>query len=365
MVWTPETLDTPALLVDLDVVDANLVREQDLARERGFDLWPHTKTHKSTWLAQLQVAHGASGITVAKLGEADVMRAAGLTTMLIAYPIVGPIKGARLAGLLAQGTNVRVAVDSREAADTASAAAHSAGASVGILLEIDTGFHRVGVEPGEAAVPLADYIAARPGLRFLGLASFAGHISTAPDEESRRRVLSEEADALARTRDALCRQGLSPDMISVGGTHHGARMGAIGLATEVRPGTYIYNDRNTMLAGSCREQDCAATVLVTVVSAHDTRAVVDGGSKTFSSDSSTFGGYGLVKERPDITFDRMSEEHGVLVWPRGARPLRVGERVEIIPNHICPTVNLHEVAFGLRDGAVERVIRTDGRGKTL
>jgi D-serine deaminase-like pyridoxal phosphate-dependent protein len=364
MSWTLDQIDTPALLIDLDVVDANLRHIQDQAQGRGFHLWPHTKTHKSTWLAQQQVACGAQGITVAKLGEAEVMRAAGLTQMLIAYPLVGRLKARRLAELLGRGTTVRVALDSPEAADTASCAARDAGAEVGILLEVDTGFHRVGVAAGDAAVPLARYIAGLPGLRLLGLASFAGHINNATAEDNRRQILQAEAEALARTRDALAREGLTPEVISVGGTHHGARMPEIDVATEIRPGTYVYNDRNTLLAGSCTVDECAASVLVTVVSAHESRAVIDGGSKTFSSDPSPFGGYGLVKGHPDLVFERMSEEHGVLVWPPGTLPLRVGERLEVIPNHICPVVNLHDAAYGLRGGQVERVIVTDGRGRS-
>ena len=363
MGWSIEHVDTPALLIDLEVVDANLRRTQDQAGARGLNLWPHTKTHKSTWLARQQVEQGADGITVAKLGEAEVMRAAGLTRMLIAYPLVGQMKAQRLARLLQQGTEVRVAIDSPEAADTASWAAQEAHAEVGILLEVDTGFHRVGVQPGTSAVDLAQYIARQPGLRLLGLASFAGHISSPKDEESRRRIISDENAALLSTRDVLSQQGLPTGVISVGGTHHGARMTAIEGATDIRPGTYIYNDRNTLLAGSCALGDCAAAVLVTVISAHDTWGVIDGGSKTFSSDTSVHGGFGLVKGRPDLIFERMSEEHGILTWASGGEPLRVGDRLEIIPNHICPVVNLHNDGYGLRGGYIERVITTDARGR--
>ncbi len=141
-------------------------------------------------------------------------------------------------------------------------------------------------------------------------------------------------------------------------------MHAVEGATEIRPGTYIYNDRNTLQAGSCDEAECAATVLTTVVSAHESWAVIDGGSKTFSSDPHLLGGFGLAPDRPDLTFERMSEEHGIITWPDGSRPLRVGEHVRIIPNHICPVVNLHDVAFGMRGGRLERLIPTAGRGRS-
>lgn len=167
--WELEGVDTPALIVDLAVVEANLKREQERADERGVQLWPHTKTHKSAWLAQRQMTLGAAGLTVAKLGEAEVMRAAGLTTLLIAYPLVGPTKSERLAHLLEKGTDVRVAIDSKEAADTIAHAAQQAGTgAVGILIEIDTGFHRVGLPPGDAAIPLAQYVVASPACAFSG-----------------------------------------------------------------------------------------------------------------------------------------------------------------------------------------------------
>lgn len=365
MAWSMEQIDTPALLIDLDVVEANLRQASERAQAAGFALWPHTKTHKSTWLAHQQEAHGAQGLTVAKLGEAEVMRAAGLTNLLIAYPIVGPLKERRLADLLRRGTTVRLALDSLEAADAASRAALAANVEVGVLVEVDTGFQRVGVQAGQAAVPLALHVTKSPGLRLLGISSFAGHISNATDEATRRHVLAEERLALSATQEAFTRAHLSVDEISIGGTHHGARLEHISGVTQVRPGTYIYNDRNTLLAGSCALEECAASLLVTVVSAHPGRAVVDGGSKAFSSDGNVFGGYGLVKGHPDLRFDRMSEEHGVIVWEGSSQELRVGERIEIIPNHICPVVNLHEVGYGTRLGQVERLIVAEGRGKIV
>jgi D-serine deaminase-like pyridoxal phosphate-dependent protein len=363
LAWDIGRLDTPVMLVDLDVVEANLARVQAQAHAHGFALWPHTKTHKSTWLATKQMELGAQGLTVAKLGEAEVMRAAGLRALLIAYPLLGPAKQERLTHLLEQGTMVRVALDSRQAADTVAGAARRAGTEVDVLIEIDTAFHRVGVSPGEAALPLVRYVADQPGLHYLGLLSFAGQISGNLDEEGRQGVLEQEAQLMIETRDALVHAGLAPRVISLGGTHHSVRMARIGPATEIRPGIYIYNDRNTLLAGSCVEADCAASILVTVVSAHDTWAVIDGGSKTFSSDLSHRGGFGLVRGHPEIVFERMTEEHGILTWPGHTPLLRVGERLQIIPNHICPAINLHDASYGIRQGQVERVIRTDARGK--
>jgi D-serine deaminase-like pyridoxal phosphate-dependent protein len=363
--WSLDRVDTPALVVDLDTVERNLHRVHRQAQEAGLALWPHTKTHKAPWLARRQLELGARGLTVAKLGEAEVLRDAGLGPFLVHYPLVGETKARRLADLLATGAQVQVALDSPQAADTVAEGARQAGAEVGVLVEVDTGMHRVGVAPGPQVVELSRYVHRRPGLRFLGLTSYAGHVSAAPDEEGRRQVLRQEREILQRMRHELERQGLTPQVVSVGGTHHAARMEELaGVATHLRPGTYVYNDRTILLAGSCREDDLAASVLVTVVSRHDRWAVVDGGSKAFSSDAHREGGYGLVMGRPKLRLTRLSEEHGILEWEDGAEPPRLGERLRIVPNHICTVVNLFDRAWAVRGEEVERVFAVSARGKS-
>jgi D-serine deaminase-like pyridoxal phosphate-dependent protein len=361
--WDLEAIDTPALIADADIVEQNLARMQAAADAAGLHMWPHTKTHKLPFLAERQMALGAEGITVSKLGEAEVMRDAGFTRILLHYPPLGEAKARRLAALVARGAEMRVALDSTEAADTVARAADMAGGSIDILVEIDPGMHRVGRQPGPEVLDLARYVAERPGLRFLGLTSYAGHISAAPDEAGKEGVLQHEIDVLGAERERLERAGLPPAVVSVGGTHHGARMDRLRNATDVRPGTYVYNDRNILAGDSCRPEDLAAAVLVTVVSRNASWAVVDGGSKAFSFDTSPLGGYGLVPGQPELSLDRMNEEHGVLVWPEGAAGPRVGERLRIVPNHICATVNLHDRVFFHRGGLVERVLPVAGRGR--
>jgi D-serine deaminase-like pyridoxal phosphate-dependent protein len=363
MAWDLDAIDTPALVVDLDVVERNLTRMQAAAERLGLALWPHTKTHKSPLLAERQMALGAAGLTVAKLGEAEVLRAAGFTRLFVHYPILGDAKVRRLADLAAHGGEIRVAVDSVESIDAAAEAAQLAQTPIAVLIEVDTGMHRVGRPPGPEVVVLARHAATRPGLVFRGLTSYAGHIGSARDEAARQAVLREEGEALNRLRDALAREGLRPQAVSVGGSHHAARMDRIEGATEIRPGTYVYNDRNTLLAGSCREADLAASVLVTVVSRGAGWAVVDGGSKAFSSDPSPAGGHGLVLGRPGWQLERMSEEHGIVTWPAAAAAPAVGERLRIVPNHVCATVNLHDEAYGVRGGRVDRMIAIAGRGR--
>lgn len=363
MTWDLDALDTPVLVTDMDRVEDNLRRMQTEADRHGLRMWPHTKTHKLPSLAGRQLALGADGLTVSKLGEAEVMRDAGLTRLFLHYPTVGEAKARRLAALLERGAEMRVALDSTEAADTAARAAEIAGVPVDVLVELDSGLHRMGRPPGPEVLALVRYVAGRRGLRYAGLTSYAGHISAAPDEAGRMAVIAVENELLAAERERLGREGLAPEVVSVGGTHHGARMAAIAGATEIRPGTYVYNDRNTLLLGSCEESQLAASVVVTVVSVNAGWAVVDGGSKTFSSDPSPAGGHGLVPGRPELSLARMSEEHGVLTWPDGARPLRVGERLRIVPNHICATVNLHDRVAQVRGGQVERLVAVAGRGR--
>lgn len=364
-----EAVDTPALVVDLDRVERNLQRVAAACARRGLSLRPHVKTHKSTLLARWQVEAGAQGITVAKLGEAEVMRAGGLQDILVAYPLVGERAERRLADLLRLGTQVTVALDSEESLATVARAARPAGDTVQVLVEVDTGFHRVGVAWDEV-VPLARRVADTPGVVFAGLMSFAGHVSQAADEESRRRVLREESSLLAAAADRLAAAGLPPRTVSVGGTHHVARLEEVTAATEIRPGTYVFGDRATLWAGSCREEDCAATVLATVVSVHGTWAVVDAGSKALSSDACPAGGYGQVisrpggREAPGVAVARLSEEHGILTWSGPSPGLRVGDRVHILPNHVCAAVNLYDRMVGVRAGRVERLLPVEARGRS-
>jgi D-serine deaminase-like pyridoxal phosphate-dependent protein len=357
-------LDTPALVVDLDVMERNLSRMADYCREHNLRLRPHTKTHKIPELARKQIESGAGGITVAKLDEAEVMIAAGLDDLLIAYPIVGPTKTARLARL-AQRATIAVSLDSEEAARGISAAVAERGASVGILVELDAGFGRCGVANESDALKLAQTVASLPGLNFQGLMFFPGHFGVPPEERALLR--NQVNELLDRCVVAFDRADLPIKVMSGGSTPTRYESDRFHGVNEVRPGTYIFNDRNTVGVAAASLDDCALSVLVTVVSTSVSgRAVIDGGSKTFSSDryqAEDGRGFGLIKEDPAAEIERFSEEHGHLNVAQSDRKYTVGERLMVIPNHVCSTVNMHDEVYGVRGDQVETVWRVAARGK--
>ncbi len=359
-VGTPvEDLDTPALIVDLDIMERNLARVAAYCAEHRLQLRPHTKTHKSTMLAKRQLALGAAGLTVAKTGEAEVMADTGTSDLLVAFPVIGEAKLRRLADV-AKKTRVTVALDSLAAARALSQTAASFGVRFGVLVEVDVGLGRVGVLPGDAP-ELAQACAAMPGIDARGFTFYPGHIREQNDEKIR-----ELSDTVARVKDAFVRSGVAPEIVSGGSTPLLYRSHDVEGVNEIRPGTYLFNDLNTVRSGGCALEDCAASILVTVVShARRERMIVDGGSKTFSSDPAGAGGsgYGRLTDAPDAVFDRMNEEHGFIDLTRAGRDFVIGEKTRIIPNHICVAVNLHEQIYGMRGGRVEQVWRPEARGK--
>jgi len=357
-------LDTPALLIDLDVMERNLQRAADYAKTHGLRLRPHTKTHKIPALARRQLELGAVGLTVAKVGEAEVMLSAHPPELLVAYPTIGRVKLERLVEV-ARRTRVTVALDSVQAARQLADAARQGRVEFAVLAEIDVGLGRVGVTPGDELIQLIRALQRLPYLTYEGIAFYPGHIKTL-DEEGQLQI--EALDKLlASTVERLRREGLEPQIISGGSTptlYHSHRIRNL---TEIRPGTYIFNDRNTWLGGACRLEDCAASILVTVVStARPGQVIVDGGSKTFSSDRLTpvaEVSFGYVVEAPGAVFTRMNEEHGFIDVRRAGVELSVGDRLRIIPNHICTAVNLHERVYGVRGEQVEVVWEVAARGK--
>ena len=335
----------------------------DYCREHSLLLRPHTKSHKIPELAKRQIASGATGITVAKLGEAEVMLEAGITDILIAYPIVGE-KAARLAAI-AERASITVALDSEEAARSISQAASQNGTKVGVLVELDAGFKRCGVANEVEALRLARKISDLAGLEFKGVMFFPGHFTVGPDERANLRVGVNEL--LDRVREAFARADLPLEIVSGGSTPTAYESHLFHGVNEVRPGMYIFNDRTTAGISAAALSDCALSVLVTVVSTSVSgKAIVDGGSKTFSSDryqAGDGGGFGLVKEDHAAVIEKLSEEHGHLNVQHSERQYRVGERLTVIPNHVCTTVNLHDQVYGVRGGQVEVVWNVAGRGK--
>jgi D-serine deaminase-like pyridoxal phosphate-dependent protein len=359
-----EELDTPAVLIEQDVMERNLSRMAAYCRGKKLQLRPHIKTHKIPELAQKQMALGACGITVAKTSEARVMIEAGIRDVLVAYPIATDVKARELV-CLAEKTKITVSLDSVEVASTLSRQASVRGARIGVLVELDVGFGRCGVFTDVQACALAQAITKLPSLELRGLMFYPGHMLA--DENERRKMLVPVNERIDSTLEALHRGGYATDWVSGGSTPTAYMSHEFHGVTEIRPGMYLFYDRNMLAIGACRLEDCAVTVAVTVVStAVSGRCIVDGGSKTFSSDRLLVGereGYGLVLEDPDAQFITMSEEHGHLDISRSRRTYRIGERLSILPNHVCATINMHDQVYATRGGKVENVWRVAGRGK--
>jgi len=358
-------IDTPALLVDLESMERNLRRVADYTARHGLRLRPHTKTHKSPRIGRRQLELGAAGLTVAKVGEAEVMLDAAPPDMLVAYPVIGRAKLERLMAV-ARRTRVTVSLDSLVAAQQLSEAAQAAGVNVGVLAETDVGLGRVGVSPGAELLDLARGIEGLASLSFEGIAFYPGHIKD--NGAAGREALAALGGLIQSILADFRREGIEARIVSGGSTpslYHSHELPGL---NEIRPGTYVYNDWNTVASGACTPQECAATLLVTVVStARPGQIIVDGGSKTFSSDRLTGSGaestFGHVVEAPEAVFHKMNEEHGYVDVRQCGRKFEIGERLRIIPNHICVAVNLHERVFGIRNGEVEEVWEVAGRGK--
>jgi D-serine deaminase-like pyridoxal phosphate-dependent protein len=333
-------------------------------RKQGLGLRPHIKTHKTPEVARMQIDRGAVGLTVAKVGEAEVMAGAGFDDLLLAFPIWGAKNLDRLAEL-ARTHRVLISLDNEATARELSQAMAAENASIGVLVEFDAGLGRCGLEPGPDCVRLAKLIEALPGLRFRGLMTYFGSIFG--DETERRAEAKRVAARVSRALGAFAEARMPVEIVSAGSTPSAPLSAEIGGITEVRPGTYVYNDLNTYYQGVCSLEDCAARVLTTVVStAVPGRAIIDAGSKTFSSDLLGAGpksGYGYVVEAPDAKLIKLNEEHGYLDITGSAHRFHVGEVLTVIPNHVCTCVNMHDEVFLHRSGESAGCWRVAARGK--
>ena len=360
---TLHDLDTPALVIDLDIMERNLSRVAAYAHEHGIRLRPHTKTHKIPALGRRQVELGAVGLTVAKVSEAEVMLEAGAPGLLVAYPTFGAAKLARLMEV-AKKTPVTMSLDSLDVARPLSAAAQAAGVSIGVLAEIDVGMGRVGIDAADL-LTLVRGIEAAPGLRFEGIAFYPGQIKMMDAEGTAE--LAKVRERLDVAMDLLARNSIACGVVSAGSTPTWRHTHEVPAVNEMRPGTYIFNDRNSVYGGACGWDDCAASVLATVVSmARPHQMILDGGSKTFSSDRLAYGTeitFGKIVEDQAARFHKMNEEHGFVDVTDATRKFQVGDRVRVIPNHICVAMNLHEKVYGMRGEQVETVFPVAGRGK--
>ncbi len=360
-------LETPALLVDLDRMERNLARAAAYAARHWLVLRPHVKTHKSPRVAARQIALGAAGLTCATPFEAEVMSSVS-NDILVAYPPVGALRAARLAAL-PSAVRVTVALDSPEAVAEIARAATEARRPVSVYVELDLGMHRVGVPAVDAAIALARRVRDEPSLEFSGIAFYPGHVREPGDEQDAKLDVMRIAlvDALARFASA----GVPARVVSGGSTPTLWRTHEIEEITEFRPGTYVYNDRTTASIGACAWDDCALTVLATVVStAVPGQAVIDAGTKSLGREpvrGAAGEGFGQLLEHPDVVVERMSEEHGVLDLSRSDWRPEVGERVRVIPNHVCIAVHLADIVYGVRNDVLEASwpIAARGRGQKL
>ncbi|MFP9136269.1 D-TA family PLP-dependent enzyme [Devosia sp. XGJD_8] len=345
-------LDTPAVLIDIDRVEANLQRVQAYADKHGLKLRPHIKTHKLPRFARRAMELGAVGITVQKLGEAEVFADAGISEIFLPYNIIGAAKLARLKALH-ERVHISVTADSPETVDGLSATFATAPVPLTVLVECDTGMGRCGVQTPAQAWALAEKIAKSPGLRFGGLMTYpaAGQV---------------EANAawLAAAKLALTSAGLVPEIVSNGGTPDIWRAHEVTAATEHRPGTYIYMDRYQVAKGVGTFDDCALTVLATVVSRPTAnRAIIDAGSKALTSDTLGLTGFGLIEAYPEAVIVGLSEEHGTIDLSNCASKPRIGDKLRIIPNHACVVSNLFDRVTLISKDAVVETVTVDARGR--
>jgi len=351
-----EELDTPALLLDIDAAQRNIDKLADFFVDKACKLRPHFKNHKCTTLMRRQLAREAVGVTCAKVGEAEVCVQAGLQDVLIANQVVGARKIERLLRLVPHAT-VRVAVDCEDNCRQLSELADRAGHTLGCLIEVEVGMKRCGVPPGEPALELARLIDGLPGLRFDGLQGFEGHSVLIQDDAERNQITFASMSQLVDTGRYIEQAGIAVPIISGGGTGTHDVTGTLEGMTEMQAGTYVTMDWR--YKETRPEFEIALSVLATCISAMaPERAVLDVGVKGVGAEF----GPPIVRDRPDIDISFfLSEEHGFLNV--NGEPLKVGQKVQLIPSHACTTCNLHRELYIHQDGRVTDVWPIEGSGK--
>jgi D-serine deaminase-like pyridoxal phosphate-dependent protein len=363
--YTPVSeLETPALLVDLDVMERNVERYASLAEDRGVSLRSHAKTHKVPEIAHFQQERTGGGIVCQKVSEAEVMAASGLDDIYLSYQVVGDGKLDRLVRLSEKVESFATTVDGPGNVLPLQDAAARRDATVHVILEVDVGLGRTGVALGEPAVEVAELIAEQPDLAFDGVMAYEAHVKgEAETEADYERLCREAMDDAAATVDRIEAAGIPVGELKVGGTATSPYSSAHPAVTEINPGQYAFNDVGEIEARpwAVGEEDCALTVLSTVISTQvDDRIVVDAGSKTLSMDTDRMP---LPKHRDDVEYVGYSEEHGHLDVGDSDASFSVGDRIEFVVPHVCPTINLHDALVGVRDGTVVDVWDVQARGK--
>jgi D-serine deaminase-like pyridoxal phosphate-dependent protein len=347
-------LDSPQLVIDLDVVDANLRTLFGRLRGRGVAVRVHFKSLKCTGLARHIAAAGGNSFLCAKINEAEALADAGLTDLFIANQLVGPIKLRRLAEL-ARRAQVRVCVDDPGNVEAMARAAREAGSTVGVLVEVDIGMRRCGVEPGEPALALSRQIRDSQGLRFVGLQGYDGHLQMVADPAERRARCLEGLEKLVGTCRLIERAGLPVEVVTGAGTGTWEFAAAFEGVTEVQPGSFVLMDAAYHAVRP--EFGCALSIRATVISRRPTWYVLDAGSKAISRDFGT----PVVKGRPHDRVTKLAEEHTLVEADDAA--VRVGDRLEVIPTHCCATMNLHRNCVAVRQGRVEALWPIEASGR--
>jgi D-serine deaminase-like pyridoxal phosphate-dependent protein len=351
---TLDALDTPQLLVDLDVLDANLAYLQGACRQRGVDLRVHFKSLKCGNLARHLAAAGVSRFLCAKLNEAEVLADAGISDILVANQIIGAVKLRRLAEL-ARRAQVRVCVDDAGNLADLGRAARQAGVTVGVLVEVDIGMRRCGVEPGEPALALARRVADEQGLRFDGLQGYDGHLQMLPDAAQRRAQCLEGLTLLAQTRACIEKAGIPVGLVTGAGTGTWEFAAGFTGLTEIQPGSFVLMD--CAYHAVRPEFGCALSILATVISRRPGWYVLDAGSKAISKDFGT----PVIKGHPAELVVRLAEEHTKAEC--GADGPHIGERREVLPAHCCATMNLHRACVAVRKDRLEATWPIEASGR--
>lgn len=358
-----DDIDTPALVVDLDALDRNIAKMAEFARATGVRVRPHAKTHKSVAIALRQIAQGAVGQCVQKVGEAEALVRGGVTDVLVSNEVVGDRKLRRLAAL-ARDATIALCFDSPEQVDAASRVAKDFDVELGGLVEIEVGMERCGVAPGKDAAVLARRIADAPNLKFRGLQANHGRAQHMATYQQRAQAIASAVDSVRETLDALKADGLTCEIVGGAGTGTFAFEAESGVYNELQVGSYVFMDTEYARIGNkdgglYTAFEHSLFVLATVISVPaDDRAIVDAGLKSYSGEKGPPWVHGLK----DVEVTNISDEHGKLKIGAKAKRLRLGEKVWLIPGHCDPTVNLHDWYVGVRHGRVEALWPITARG---
>ncbi|OJJ39649.1 hypothetical protein ASPWEDRAFT_169481 [Aspergillus wentii DTO 134E9] len=354
------TLDTPSMIVDLDLMEANIQKLFDRLLPTGLNIRPHLKTTKSATLAHKLAAAGAKGCCVAKVSEAEAIAGAGFDDILITCEIIGAPKVKRLVELFRRHRNIRIVVDSEVGATAINDALAGSGIEepIAVLVDVDVGLSRTGVRAGEPALALARHVSTLKHLRLIGVQGYEGHVQHLHDREDRQRECLASMKILTDTADAFRHAGHDIQVVTGGGTGTAEFCATVPGMTELQPGSFIFMDTDYRNAVGTFYSN-SLTLLATVISKQGERQVtIDTGLKSLTTDS------GLAECKDDrYKHNNLGDEHGSLSWEEGTPALVVGDRVEMIPSHIDPTVNLHDFYYAYRNGVIEEIWAVDSRGK--